>query len=43
MHMVFSFCNYKLYKLLLDFTKYNVRYQVIMTVAKGWVDLGPDH
>ena len=40
---IFSFCNYKLYKILLDFTKYNVRYHVIIILGKGWVDLDPDH
>ena len=38
-YMAFVFCNCKLYKLLLDFTKYNVRYHVIMIVVKAWVDL----
>ena len=37
--MTFSFCNYKLHKILLDFTKDNVRYHGIMIVVKGWFDL----
>ena len=37
--MNFSFCNYKLYKILSDFTKCNVRYHVIIVVVKRWVDL----
>ena len=37
--MIFSFCNYKLYKILLDLTKYNIRYHVIAIVVKGGVDL----
>ena len=41
--MIFIFCNYKLYQLLFDFTKYNVRYHIIMIVLKGGVDLDPDH
>ena len=37
--MTFSFSNYKLYKILLDFTKYHVRYHVIMIIVEVWVDL----
>ena len=37
--MIFSFCNYKFYKILLDLTKYNVRYHVIAIVVKEGVDL----
>ena len=32
-----------MYKILLDFTKYNGRYKVIMIVVKCWVDLDPHH
>ena len=39
LYMIFSFCNYKFYKILLDLTKYNVRYHVIAIVVKGGVDL----
>ena len=41
--MILSFFDYKLYKILLDFIKYNVRYYVTETVVKVWVDLDPDH